>query len=172
MTAAGALSGTAFAGAGAGVSALWSNATLPLAIGLGAIAFVYALHELGYLRVPVPGRDWQVPVGWVRGGFYRSAAIWGLIVGAGVFTRVTFAVVPILLAWLFVSGNVLYGTMAGALYGATRALSIYASAGSSDSAQAVRLNERLRQLAPAFHQAAGLALATFAAYLIVAPNLP
>ncbi len=172
MTAAGALSGTAFAAAGAGVSALWAGSALPLAVGLGAIAFVYALRELEYLRVPVPGRDWQVPVEWVRGGFYRSAAIWGVIVGAGVFTRVTFAVLPILLAWLFVSGNILYGALAGTLYGATRALSIYASASSKDSAQVVQLNERLRQFAPAFHQATGLALATFAAYLVIAPNLP
>src|SRR3990172_7302088 len=83
MTAAGAAAGAAFAAAGAGVSALAPGVTLPLAAALGAVALAYALHELGFLRLPVPGRDWQVPADWVRRGFYRSAAPFGRPGGVG-----------------------------------------------------------------------------------------
>ncbi len=172
MTLAGAATGAAFAAGGAGVTALWPDLTVPLAAALGAIAFAYALHELGFLRLPVPGRDWQVPAEWVRRGFYRSAAVFGGTVGFGVFTRVPYATLPILLAWLFVSGNVLYGVVAGLVYGATRALSIYSSASTRDASDLVDLTQRLMGLIPVQHQVAGLALAAFAAYLVAAPLLP
>ena len=172
MTAAGAATGGAFAGAGAGVHALWPGSALPLAIALGAVALAYACHELGLLQLPVPGRDWQVPAAWVRRGFYRSAVIFGGAVGFGVFTRVPYASFPILLGWLFVSGNVWYGLGAGVVYGAARALSIYLGGGCGESAQLVTLNRRLMALAPSLHQVTGLALAAFAAYLLTAPYLP
>ena len=172
MTAAGAASGAVFAAAGSGVSALWPGMTAPLAVGLGAFAFAYALHELEFLRLPVPGRSWQVPVEWLRGGFYRSAVIFGGAVGFGVFTRVSFALLPILFAWLFVSGNILYGAAAGLVWGATRAVSIYSSAWSRGPEDVSQLNQRLMRLAAPAHQVTGLLLATFAAYLLIAPYLP
>jgi hypothetical protein len=171
MTAAGAATGAAFAGAGAGVAALAPGAQPPLAAALGIIALAYALHELGWLRLPVPGRDWQVPASWVRRGFYRSAAIFGGTVGLGVFTRIPYASLPILLGWLFVSGNVLLGLAAGIVYGALRALSIYSGASSQETEQLVKLNQRLIALTPVVHQVTGLALAAFAAYLLAAPHL-
>ena len=171
MTAAGAATGVAFAAAGAGASAIAPGLTLPLAVALGAVAFAYALHEFGLLRLPVPGRDWQVPASWVRHGFYRSAAAFGGTVGLGVFTRVPYASLPVLLAWLFVSGNVVYGVLAGLVYGATRAVSIYSSGGCGEAEELVQLNHRLMQLTPHLHQITGLALAAFAAYLLAAPHL-
>jgi hypothetical protein len=112
MTLAGAATGAAFAAAGAGLRVLWPDAALPLAAALGAVALAYALHELDLVRLRVPGRDWQVPASWVRNGFYRSAAVFGATVGMGVFTRVPYATFPVLLAWLVVSGNVMYGAAA------------------------------------------------------------
>ncbi len=172
MTAAGAATGAAFAGAGAGIHALWPDADLPLALALAGVALVYALHETGWLQLPVPGRDWQVPAGWVRHGFYRSAALFGGTVGFGVFTRVPYASFPILLGWLFVSGNVWFGVGAGLVYGAARALSIYLGGSCRESAQLVALNHRLMALAPSLHQVTGLALAAFATYLLTAPYAP
>ena len=172
MTLAGATVGLAFAAAGSGVAIAWPDATLPLAVGLGAVALAYALHETGLVRLPIPGRDWQVPAGWVRDGFYRSAAIFGGTVGLGVFTRVPYASLPVLLAWLFVSGNMWYGALAGALYGATRALSIYSGQSARSSEDMVSLNQRLMALGPFLHATTGFALAAFAAYLLAAPYLP
>jgi hypothetical protein len=169
MTAAGVVTGVVFAAAGAGLAALWEDAALPLAVALGGVALVYALHEVGLIDLPIPGRDWQVPATWVRRDFYRSALIFGGTVGFGVFTRIPYASLPILLAWLFVSGNVLYGVAAGAVYGAARALSIYSSASCADTEELVSLNQRLLALKPAVHQLTGVALSAFAAYLLVAP---
>jgi hypothetical protein len=169
MTLAGAALGAVFAAAGVGVRALAPDAERPLAIALGAVALVYALRELGWISLPVPGRDWQVPASWVRNGFYRSAAIFGSVVGLGVFTRIPYASMPILLAWLFVSGNLPLGIATGTLYGLMRALSIYSSASSREVEQLVKLNQRLIALTPSVHQITGAALAAFAAYLLVAP---
>ena len=170
-TIAGGATGVAFAAAGWGVSAAWEDATVPLAVALGGVTLVYALHELGFVRLPVPGRDWQVPASWVRHGFYRSAVVFGGTVGFGVFTRVPYASLPVLLAWLFVAGNPAYGLVAGLVYGGTRALSIYLSAPAQEAGDLVSLNQRLMSLIPRFHQITGVALAVFAAYLLIAPNL-
>ena len=169
MTAAGAIVGIAFAALGLAVDAAVPGAKVQLAVGLGAITLAYAMHELGLLQLPVPGRDWQVPPEWVRHGFYRSAVIFGGTVGFGVFTRVPYATFPILLAWLFVSGNVVFGLAAGLLYGALRAVSIYSSASSKSAEDVVNLNQSLMSFAPFQHMLAGLGLAAFAAYMLVAP---
>lgn len=171
MTVAGGLSGLAFAATGAGLGALWEDARLSLAVALGAVTAVYALHELAFVRLPVPGRDWQVPADWVRHGFYRSAIIFGGTVGFGVFTRVPYASLPVLFAWLFVSGNVAAGALAGLVYGATRALSIYSSSSTREPNDLAQLNQSLMRLAGPAHQLTGLMLAAFAAYLLVAPLL-
>jgi len=171
MTLAAAGTGATIAFAGAGASVLWGEQPLPLVVALGSIAFAYALHELGFIRLPVPGREWVVPAEWVRGGFYRSAVVWGGIVGAGVFTRVPFAALPVLAAWLFVSGDVVYGVLAGALYGLTRAASIYSAASSRDAQELVGLTQQMMRLATPAHQVTGLLLAAFAAYLLAAPYL-
>ena len=172
MTLAGGAIGAVFAATGVGFSALVGDPMAPLAIGLGAIALAYATHEVGLIRLPVPGRDWQVPAHWVRNTFYRSAALFGGTVGLGIFTRVPFASLPILLAWLFVSGNITYGVLAGLVYGAARAISIYSVSNIEGPDQLVELNERLMGFAPSLHHVTGLALAAFAVYLLLAPALP
>ena len=171
MTLAGAALGAALAGAGAALRAAWDGAGLPLALALGAITLAYALSEVGFISLPVPGRDWQVPAAWVRGGFYRSAVIFGTTVGFGVFTRIPYASLPILLGWLFVSGNVVYGVAAGLLYGVMRAASIYSSAPYQDAEELVQWNQRIMAMIPSVHQVTGVALAAFAAYLLIAPSI-
>ncbi len=172
MTIGGGAIGVALAAAGLGLAALVDDPMAPLAIGLGALALAYAIHELGLIRLPVPGREWQVPAHWVRNSFYRSASVFGGTVGLGIVTRVPFASLPILFAWLFVSGNVMYGVLAGLVYGAARALSIYSTSNIEGPEQLVELNERLMSFAPSMHQVTGFALAAFAVYLLLAPTLP
>lgn len=171
MTLAGGTSGVILSAAGAGLDALWEDATVPLAVALGGVSLVYALHELEFIRLPVPGRDWQVPADWVRNGFYRSAVIFGGTVGFGVFTRVPYASLPILFAWLFVSGNIAYGALAGLVYGAMRAVSIYASTATEGPEELVTLNRTIMRLAGPAHQLTGLMLAAFAGYLLLGPYL-
>lgn len=164
-TAIGAVSATA----GALLHAAWPATQVPLALALGVITLLYALSEVGFISLPVPGRRWQVPATWVREGFYRSAAIFGSTVGFGVFTRVPYASFPILVSWLFVSGNVVYGALGGCVYGICRAISIYSSAPYSGTAELVEWNQRIMAMIPTVHKLTGFALAAFATYLLVAP---
>jgi hypothetical protein len=135
------------------------------------VTLLYARSEVGYISLPVPGRSWQVPASWVRNGFYRSAVIFGGTVGLGVFTRIPYASLPVLLAWLVVAGNPVYGVAAGLVYGGTRALSIYSSANIQETEQLVGWNQRIMAMIPAVHRWTGFALAMFAAYLLLAPNV-
>lgn len=171
MILAGTAVGAVFATAGALLHGAWPDGQVPLALALGGITLLYALSEVGFIRLPVPGRDWQVPADWVRDGFYRSAVIFGSTVGFGVFTRVPYASLPILLGWLFVSGNVLYGALAGFVYGVFRAASIYSSAPHADTEELVEWNQRIMAMIPSVHKLTGLALAAFGAYLLIAPAL-
>lgn len=166
-TAIGAVSATA----GAILLALVPGAQVPLAVALGFVTLLYALSEVGFINLPVPGRDWQVPATWVRDGFYRSAAVFGSTVGLGVFTRVPYASFPILLGWLFVSGNVVHGALGGSVYGICRAISIYSSAPYSGTEELVEWNQRIMAMIPAVHKLTGAALAAFGAYLLLAPVL-
>jgi hypothetical protein len=168
MILAGTVLGAVIGTAGAIVVALAPALQTPLAFLLGAVALVYALSEVGLIKLPVPGRDWQVPAEWVRDGFYRSAAIFGGTVGLGIFTRIPYASFPILLAWMFVSGNVLYAALAGTIYGIARALSIYSSSSMGGIEELVVWNQRIMSMIPTVHKLTGVALATFAAYLLVA----
>ena len=65
----------------------------------------------------------------------------------------------------------MYGALAGLVYGAARAISIYSSSNVEGPEQLVELTQRLMTLAPSLHQATGVALAAFAVYLLLAPAL-
>jgi hypothetical protein len=171
MVAAGVIACVLAATLGFGLEQIAPDAVLPLGVALGGVAVIYALHELEFIRLPVPGRDWQVPADWVRHGFYRSAVIFGGVVGFGVFTRVPFASFPVLLVWLFVSGNVWYGLAVGLVYGATRALSIFSSANTEGPDDIIKLNQRFMAITPWLHEATGAALAMLGGYLLLATAL-
>jgi hypothetical protein len=169
MIVAGTALGAVISTIGAVVFAFAPALQVPVAFVLGAVTLLYALSEAGYIRLPVPGRDWQVPADWVREGFFRSAVIFGGTVGFGVFTRIPYASFPVLLAWLVVAGEPVYGALAGCIYGVCRALSIYSSAPYTGTAELVDWNQRIMAMIPNVHRLTGVALAVFAAYLLVAP---
>lgn len=171
MVLAGVIVGVVSSGLGTLLYAVRPGIQAPLAIVLGVVTLLYALSEVGFISLPVPGRSWQVPADWVREGFYRSAVIFGGTVGFGVFTRVPYASFPIMLAWLLISGNVIYGALVGLVYGVCRAASIYSSASIPDTEALVNWNQKIMAMIPSVHRLSGLALAAFAAYLIVAPAL-
>lgn len=107
--------------------------------------FLYGAVETLSLPVPVPGSRWQVPSHWVRGRSPRAGvAIWGAVLGPGLWTRNPYAgmwMVPLALA---ASGDAavgaLAGAAAGAAHGAARAAGVVAE---SNRAGASRVPERL-----------------------------
>jgi hypothetical protein len=122
-TAGGALVGLALAALGSvvyqvvpGPTALW-----PVLI-VGLLALLYGLHEAQLVRLPHPERAWQVPNAWMRRWPIRGTALFGLILGTGLFTFIPFTSYYVVLAWEAGTGSLLLGTALGAAYGLLRGL--------------------------------------------------
>lgn len=110
---------------GAGLHALLPFLSLPVAITLlGVASLVFALHELNVLRLPAPQVGWQVPAWWMRRSRLVGNTLYGLVLGAGVFTFIPFASFYILLGLELVIGAVdLRAAVAlGMVYGFARGL--------------------------------------------------
>jgi hypothetical protein len=84
----------------------------------------YGLHELGFIRLPLPYRNWQVPRPWLRLGFYSSAIIYGLVLGTGFATRAPFSSFQVMSAVNAVVGVPSMAFALGAVYGLFRAGSL------------------------------------------------
>ncbi|HEX8230735.1 MAG TPA: hypothetical protein VF826_15670 [Chloroflexia bacterium] len=91
---------------------------------LGVAALLFALHELNIVRLPSPQVGWQVPASWMRRSRLLGNTLYGLVLGAGVFTFIPFASFYLLLALEFVVGAVdLRAAVAlGMVYGIMRGL--------------------------------------------------
>ena len=87
---------------------------------IGALALLYALHEARIVRLPQPERAWQVPNGWIRRWPFLGAAMFGVILGTGLFTFIPFTSFYVLLAWELGTGSLRIGLVLGAAYGFVR----------------------------------------------------
>jgi hypothetical protein len=110
---------------GAGLHALLPDVGLEVAVVvLGAAGLAFALHELNVVRLPAPQIGWQVPASWMRRSRLLGNTLYGLVLGAGVFTFIPFASFYLLLALELVVGAVdLRAAVAlGMVYGVMRGL--------------------------------------------------
>lgn len=110
---------------GAGLRALLPGLSVELGVGvLGVAALVFALHELNIVRLPAPQVGWQVPASWMRRSRLLGNTLYGLVLGAGIFTFIPFASFYVLLALELVVGMVdlRAAVMLGMVYGIMRGL--------------------------------------------------
>ena len=113
------------------LGAVLAGRVSPLAVAVAAAAYAALYGAAETLRVPVrpPSLNWQVPSAWVRERSSRAKiAIWGALLGSGLFTRNPYAgmwLVPLALALV---GNpragALVGLVAGGAHGIARALGV------------------------------------------------
>lgn len=91
---------------------------------LGVAALLFALHELNIVRLPSPQVGWQVPAWWMRRSRLLGNTLYGLVLGAGVFTFIPFASFYLLMALEFVAGaaDLRAAVALGMVYGIMRGL--------------------------------------------------
>ncbi|MCM3719441.1 hypothetical protein [Fictibacillus phosphorivorans] len=89
---------------------------------VGIISILYGLREVGYIKLPMPQRKWQVPVSWIINRKYVGAFLYGLTIGAGYLTYITYSGFYVWLLLALYLGNPLYGFILGIIYGLGRSL--------------------------------------------------
>jgi hypothetical protein len=87
---------------------------------LSSLVFLSALHELRFLKLKIPQWRWQIPGSWVSQRDGMDMVVWGVILGAGIFTYIPHTSFYILYLFLGFFLNPLYGALLGALYGFSR----------------------------------------------------
>jgi hypothetical protein len=93
---------------------------------IGVLALVYALSDVGLLRLPRPTLRQAVPITWWRWWRpYGAALAYGAALGMGVMTRIPFGAFYVLCGWCILKGDVAYSALLMGTYGAVRALVIF-----------------------------------------------
>lgn len=138
---------------------------------LAVVALVYAARELFGLPIPLPDRSAQVPAWWRS--FYGpdvTAALYGIGLGPGFLTYLTFGTYAAVLVGAFVAADPLLGAAITAPFGFARGLSILIGARATNEEHSAVIADRLTKAGvrrgPALVNA--LALVAVAAVALVA----
>jgi hypothetical protein len=116
------LVGVVLATAGWAIGAPWGRIG---SIIVAVVALVYMLREALKLPVPIFDRRRQVPEWWRTFYSVRTAAfLYGIGLGAGYFTYLTYGTFVVVSAAAFVSGNPVLGALLTAPFGLARGLSV------------------------------------------------
>lgn len=91
---------------------------------VGIVSVLYGLNELGAIKLPMPQRKWQVPVSWIIQRKYFGSFLYGLTIGAGYLTYITYSGFYIWILLTFVLGDPLKGALFGAIYGFGRCITL------------------------------------------------
>jgi hypothetical protein len=136
-------------------------------LAVAALATVYGLHELSIVQVPVPQSPWRVPRRWLLWGPWISSLLFGLFLGAGVFTAIPFAGFYAMLGTWLVVGKPIYGLVIGSLYGLARSTPVLVAAQwDSRGRDLIRLTQRANEFAGIAHTIDGYLLFALAGALL------
>lgn len=94
---------------------------------VSVLSITYGLREVGWLRLPIPQRAWQVPISWVHRHRYWGSLAYGLCIGLGYLTFIPFPGFYIWQLAVLILGDPLLGATIGGLYGLGRAMPVYTS---------------------------------------------
>ncbi len=90
----------------------------------GGLALICALKELNILHLPTLQIGWQVPQSWMRPSRTLGNTLYGIVLGAGIFTFIPFASFYLLLMWEVAMGgaSLQAAVTLGIIYGFFRGL--------------------------------------------------
>jgi len=86
------------------------------------IVGLYLLSELKIIQLKIPQRKWQIPISWVKGSTKRNMWIWGVILGAGIFTYMPYVTFYLLYIYIGLFKEPSSGMLYGMFYGFFRAM--------------------------------------------------
>jgi hypothetical protein len=131
--------GLALGGLGRVLAAPWGRSRF---FGLAVVAAAYALREAGVLPLPLPSLKRQVP-DWWRTFFSPpvAATLYGLGLGAGVLTFLSFGTYAAVVSAAVVSGDPLVVGLICAPFGIARGLSMSVAAAPGDRSAVDRIED-------------------------------
>lgn len=113
----------------------------------GILLVILALVEVTGLPIIQLSRARQVPMSWKHVfPAPMSAALYGGMLGAGVLTAIYYWSFPALLVGVLAAASPVFGIVAGASFGAGRALPVFLGLMTSDENTLDRTADRLREL--------------------------
>lgn len=130
-TAAASVFGALLGGLGSLARAPWGPAGL---VFICVLALVYFLRETLHLPIPTFDRKKQVPLWWRT--FYSkpvASLLYGLGLGVGFLTYLTFGTFVVVAAAAFASGEPAIGAILSGTFGATRSLAVTVATGTETS---------------------------------------
>lgn len=124
------------------------------------LSAMYLLKEIGWTALWVPQVKWQIPTSWMSQTPLKNMAVWGLILGAGIFTYSPYSVFYISYFYIGLLYPPYVGLLWGVMYGISRCLPTILLAG-------LRKEDGLWQRDKWFHWLNAAALGILLIYLIV-----
>lgn len=128
---------------------------------IGLLGLLLAAREWGWINFNLPERKLQTEKTWVHSfGFVTASFMWGLHIGLGFATRITYGGFWVLVAVAVVLGDPFYGAILMLAYWIGRALPVWiAPSFMKSDAQAADLPEKIFAEGQVYHRVVGVALA-------------
>jgi cytochrome c biogenesis protein CcdA len=147
----------------------WESSRLIAFYLIGFLSLLLAAREWGWIAFALPERKLQSERVWVHSfGFVTASVMWGLHIGLGFATRITYGGFWVLVAIAVVVGEPIYGAILMLAYWMGRALPVWVAPSliASDE-EAVELSERVFTDELVYHRVVAIALVWSAVVIVL-----
>ena len=135
---------------------------------VAVLSLVLAGREWGWITFRLPERKFQTEKVWAHDfGFVIASAMWGLHIGLGFATRITYGGFWVLVAMILVLGDVRFGAIVMLSYWAGRALPLWLAPLLLSAEETAYLSESIFDHRRVFHRVAGIGLLWLAGLTIL-----
>jgi hypothetical protein len=126
---------------------------------VGILSLILAGREWGWINFRLPERKLQTEKVWAHDfGFVMASAMWGLHIGLGFATRITYGGFWVLVAVILVLGDVRFGAIVMLCYWVGRALPLWLAPLLLSKEETANLSESIFDHRLVFHRVSGIGL--------------